>query len=233
MTKPKVLGIIPARGGSKGLKRKNIAPLGGKPLITWSIEAGLTSRYITTTLVSSEDSEILAIAKKYNAETLIRPEALAQDSTLSEPVIAHVLAQLEAGQYEYLVLLQPTSPLRTSDDIDKAFELLLNSDADALISVYEPSHHPLKAFNTSQEGYLQGLVNDTYPFMRRQDLPKAYYPNGAIYIIKVATFLKTQKLFTPKTLPYLMSEIHSIDIDTQADLDTINTLLQKDIRARH
>lgn len=230
MSKPKVLAIIPARGGSKGLKDKNIASLLSKPLIAWSIEAALHSSTITNTLVSSDSDTILDIAKQYGASILKRPDALAKDTTPSEPVISHVLENVSES-YDYLILLQPTSPLRNSKDIDAAFNLLMRKEADALISVYEPSHHPLKSFTTTAEGYLEGIVNNDYPFMRRQDLPQAMYPNGAIYIISVALFKQTQKLFAEKTLAYLMPQSRSIDVDSQEDLALIEAYLLKEARA--
>lgn len=231
MKKNKIISIIPARGGSKGLKGKNIITLYGKPLISWSIEASIASKYITDTVVSSDDDKTLDIASKYDVDIVKRPSSLSQDETPSEDVIEHVLKSINKS-FEYLVLLQPTSPLRDTHDIDTAFKILLQSDADALISVYEPAHHPLKAFTHSEEGYLEGIVNNSFPFQRRQDLPKAYYPNGAIYIIKVDTFLRTKSLYCDKTLHYLMSEERSIDIDTQIDIEKAEAYLKKENSAR-
>ena len=130
MTK-KVLAIIPARGGSKGLPRKNIADLAGKPLIAWTIEASLNSKYITKTMVSSDDKEILDISVEYGAEIIKRPENLASDDATSESVVKHAIDCLEAtGEvFDIVVLLQPTSPLRNSKDIDNAIELMFSSDA--------------------------------------------------------------------------------------------------------
>jgi len=221
----KVLAIIPARGGSKGIPDKNIKDLAGKPLIAWTIEAALKSVFVTKTVVSSDSDVILKIAQKYNADVLKRPAHLASDTARSEPVITDVLEQLKKESFDYVILLQPTSPLRTAVDIDKAINKLLNSNGTALISVYPPHHHPLKAFKTDADGFLKGLVNDDYPFTPRQALPKTFYPNGAIYLIKTALFLETGKLFTDKTIAFEMSADKSFDLDTKADfINLVNTL---------
>ncbi len=220
----KILAIIPARGGSKGLKRKNIYPLLNKPLIAYTIESTLQSDTICDVYVSSEDDEILSVSQKYGAKTHKRPKALAQDTSTSEVVISNLLDAIDES-YTHLILLQPTSPLRNEKDIHKAFETFFSSNASALISVTQPTHSPLKAFTCNSEGYLKGVVNDTYPFMPRQELPKCYYPNGAIYIVEVAYFLEHKKLFSPKTIAFEMSEDRSIDIDTIEDIKKIEKIL--------
>lgn len=223
----KIISIIPARGGSKSLPKKNILNLAGQPLITWTIKASLKSKYVSKTIVTSDNSEILEISHQSGAETILRPYELALDNTPTEPVIEHVLENIEnINEYDYLILLQPTSPLRNEIDIDKAFELLLTKSATALISVKEIDNKILKSFRTNKYGYLEGISNNAFPFMRRQDLPKVFMPNGAIYIVKIDEFLKFNKLFTPKTIHYLMSEEKSYDIDTIEDLDNCNKILK-------
>ncbi len=223
----KIISIIPARGGSKGLPGKNIIDLAGKPLIAWTIEASLKSKYITKTIVSSEDDNILDIAKKNGAEILKRPKELALDTTSSEPVIEHVLNSIEdINKYNYLLLLQPTSPLRNAADIDSAIEKLKEKAATALISTKTIDNKILKAFKNNKKGYLEGVSNNDYPFMRRQDLPIVYMPNGAIYIVKVEDFLKSKQLFTDKTISFEMSVEKSLDIDTMEDLDRIKAFLR-------
>ncbi|AGR78016.1 CMP-N-acetylneuraminic acid synthetase [Aliarcobacter butzleri 7h1h] len=218
----KIVSIIPARGGSKGLPGKNIIDLAGKPLIAWTIEASLKSKYITKTIVSSDDNNILEISKKFGVETIKRPNELALDTTPTEPVIEHVLKSLEnIEQYDYLILLQPTSPLRDEKDIDSAIKLLIQKKVSALISTKEIDNKILKAFKNNENGYLEGIANNKYPFMRRQDLPKTFMPNGAIYIIDIKEFLKTKTLFTDKTISFEMSEEKSFDIDTKEDLKKI------------
>lgn len=215
MTK-KVLAIIPARGGSKGLPKKNILDLQGKPLITWSIEASLNSKYIDTTIVTSDDDKILEIAKSLGVTTIKRPASLASDTSSSESVIKHVLDSIN-DTYEYIILLQPTSPLRKAQHIDEAFSLIFDSNSDSLISVVETDNKILKAF-LEEDGYIKGISNNFFPFMNRQNLPKTYISNGAIYIINRLAFMKKNTFLTNKTIKYIMNEESSIDIDTIEDL---------------
>jgi len=216
----KVLAVIPARGGSKGIPRKNIIEFYGKPLIAWTIESSINSPYITKTIVSSDDYEILNIAKAYQADTIKRPDNLATDFTTSEPVVKHAIDKLRSKglDFDYITLLQPTSPLRDVSDINNAFKLFYSSDATALISVYKVENKILKAFKKNKIGYIEGISNNLYPFMRRQNLPTTYMSNGAIYIIKVNDFLKNNSFLTKKTVHYKMDKIKSIDIDTISDL---------------
>jgi len=226
MTKKNILAIIPARGGSKGIPHKNIIDLLGKPLIAWTIEASLNSKYITKTIVSSDDDEILKISQQFGAQTIKRPSNLAQDETPSEPVIEHVLDTL-TEKFEYIILLQPTSPLRDHIDIDNAFKHLFQSQATALISVNKINNKILKAFIKNENGYIQGITNNKFPFSRRQDLPDTVISNGAIYIIKTDSFCSNKSLLTNQTIPYLLSEEKSKDIDILADLKNIRDYLDK------
>lgn len=217
-----ILSIIPARGGSKGIPRKNIVALAGKPLIAWTIEASLQSRLISRTIVSSDDNDIIAVSKKFGAETMKRPKYLAKDTSPTEPTIVHVINQLkikENYQPDFIVLLQATSPLRGHSDIDAALSILLkDTNSSALISVYELQHHPFKSFMYGPSGYLRGIINNKYPFMPRQSLPQVFMPNGAIYIVKTRAFLRNNRLVTRKTLPFVMSRQKSTDVDTLEDL---------------
>jgi CMP-N,N'-diacetyllegionaminic acid synthase len=220
----KVLAIIPARGGSKGLKGKNIAPINGIPLIAYSIKAARESKYVDLCLVSSDCPRILEVARAYDSEVLQRPPELASDSASSECVVEHALSCFPS--FDLILLLQPTSPLRTCLDIDRAIEALIAYHATAVISVYEPSHTPFKCFKLNERGFLTGLVDNKTPFMRRQDLPLALMPNGAIYLIYNSEFLHHASFFTDKTIPYTMSIEFSADIDTQEDLDHVSKLLE-------
>lgn len=223
----KIISIIPARGGSKGLPKKNILEFAGKPLIAWTIESSLKSKYISKTIVSSDCDEILNISSKYGSEILKRPDELARDTTPTEPVVEHILQNIkDLGNYSYLVLLQPTSPLRDEKDIDEAIsKLIQEKDATALISVKEIDNKILKAFKINNNGYLEGISNNKYPFMRRQDLPKVFMPNGAIYIISINEFLKTKRLFSDNAISYLMNEEKSLDIDTIDDFEKIKNYI--------
>lgn len=221
------VAIIPARGGSKGIPFKNIVDLAGKPLIAWTIDAALKSASIDELFVTSDDSKILSVAEEYGAQLIERPIELAGDEVLTVPVLEHAIDQIESlgKNFEYLVLLQPTSPLRTSDHIDEAFKTLKGKNASSLISVVEPSHSPLKSF-LLQGDYLKGVVNDQYPFMRRQDLPTTYLANGAIYIVNIEEFKNSGSLMTGKCIPFVMDAPSSVDIDIKEDLLNAQAVIQ-------
>lgn len=223
----RVLAVIPARGGSKGLPGKNIYPLAGKPLIVYSIEAAQEAHCVTTVVVSSDDSKILRVSADAGAETVIRPPELATDTATSEAAVLHTLTTMteRSGPYDVLLLLQPTSPLRTAHDIDDAYTKFSSGKGTALLSVAEPEHSPYKAFTIATDGFLHGLVSDEAPFRRRQDFPPAYQPNGAIYLIFTQDFVKRKSFYTEKTLPYIMPRERSVDIDTLDDLKKIESLL--------
>ncbi|MGB0679689.1 MAG: cytidylyltransferase domain-containing protein [Polyangiales bacterium] len=213
------IAIIPARGGSKGLPGKNLRHLGGKPLVVWSIEAAQASHLVTTTLLSSDDAATLEVAARHGVTPLKRPAALATAEASSEAVMMHALDACPPADADALVLLlQPTSPLRDAQDIDRALTLLLETQADAVISVCEPAHSPYKCFYVRDDGCLAGVVDDDTPFLPRQKLPRALRPNGAIYACSVTHFQCTGRLFGARTIPYLMPACRSIDIDVEADL---------------
>ena len=219
----KILAIIPARGQSKSILRKNIAKIGDKPLIAWTIEASLKSKYISKTIVSSEDSEILMISKKYGADILVRPKEYAEDNSSIIDVIKDTINQLglKSEKFDVLVLLQPTSPLRDVHDIETAFNLFFSHKATGLISGYEPEKTPYKSFKINNEGWLEGMIDNKSPFINRQQLPKTFYPNGAIFIVNINEFIKNDSLFTSRTIPFVMSPEKNIDIDTMEDIDKI------------
>lgn len=215
----KVVAIIPARGGSKGIPRKNLVLFRGKPLIQWTIEAALKSKYISDVVVSSDDDEILKEANKINDVLMIkRPSELAEDNSRTEPVLKHIIDTLSLNNYDFLILLQPTSPLRTFEDIDEAFSKFKNTNSDALISVCNLEHHPYKSFKIDENGFLKGIINNDFPFYPRQELPEVFRANGAIYIIKIEEFKKNNSLLTNKTIHFKMSKEKSLDIDTLDDL---------------
>ena len=226
MTK-RILSVIPARGGSKGFPRKNIANLAGIPLIAWTIKASLNSKYITKTIVSSDDKEILEVSIKYGAEIIRRPDDLANDTATSESVVKHAIDYLKSIEevFDIVILLQPTSPFRDYMDIDNAFEIMFNSNATATISVFEFDNKILKNFEKKTDGFLKGVSNNKYPFMRRQDLPSVYMPNGAIYIIKVAAFEAKNSFFTDRVSNYLMPQDKSLDIDCAEDFIRAESIL--------
>jgi CMP-N,N'-diacetyllegionaminic acid synthase len=218
--KNRITALIPARGGSKGLPKKNIIDLSGKPLIAWSIEASIGSKYIDRTIVSSENEEILRISQLYGASILSRPDELSQDETSTTDVIIHAINSLKGTEYEtdIIVLLQPTSPLRSYFHIDRAFDVFFQSNATALVSVCEIDNKILKAFKMSKDGYLSPISDEKFVFSRRQELPDTFISNGAIYIVKVNEFMKKNSLLTDKTIMFKMDKKTSIDIDTADDL---------------
>lgn len=223
----KVLSIIPARGGSKGIHRKNVANLGGRPLIEWTISASLASEYIDSTVVSSDDDEILSLSELAGAEALKRPASLAADDTLTYPVVEHVIRMLETkGRiYEVGCLLQPTSPLRTAMHINAAFAHFIQAGAQSLISVTETDNKILKAFKLEEDGSINALSDPSFPFMRRQDLPRTFLSNGAIYIFEIREFLAKRSFLLNKAVPYIMNEQDSLDIDSVNDLARANQLV--------
>lgn len=228
MSNKKILAIIPARGGSKGLPKKNIYPLAGKPLLAWTIEAALNSKFINRVVVSSDDKKILEIAEKHGAEPIERPAEISSDNSPYNLLIFHALEELEKRENyipDILVYLQPTSPLRDSENIDRAMTLLTN-EADCVISVYEIDNKCLKSFLVGKNGYLHGISNNQFPSMNRQDLPPVFMPNGAIYIIKREIFQKTSRLFADKTAPFIMSRNKNLDIDSIEDLKKAEKILK-------
>jgi CMP-N-acetylneuraminic acid synthetase len=226
MNKNLFIALIPARGGSKGLKKKNLYPLSGKPLISWTIESAETSHYIDKTFVTSDDRAILEVASRYGVNCIIRPEHLAEDSSSMDSVILDAIEQLEGLgiEFENLVLLQPTSPLRDNADIDAACEKYLQLKADSLIAVINTPSSVLKTLIKNEKGFLSAPFNDKFPSMNRQELPEAYRPNGAIYIVDKKLFLNNPTFLQKNTVMYEMEEDKSIDIDSIDDIEKIEKL---------
>lgn len=215
--KRKILALIPARGGSKGLPGKNVKKFAGKPLIAWTIEAAKKSKYISRVVVSTYAKDIAAISTKYGAEVIPRPKNLATDTSPVSGTVLHSLKWLKnrGETFDLLILLQPTSPLRTTEDINRAIETFRKTKGDSLVSVAPADHPPHWMFRI--EKHLKPLFGQKYLKARKQSLPKIYRPNGAIYILPVATFYKHKKFYVGKILPYIMHTKKSVDIDTLAD----------------
>ena len=210
------LAIIPARGGSKRLPRKNILDLCGKPLISWSIEAALKSKYISKVVVSSDDEEILNISSNFGADIIKRPYELANDTATTFDAIKHTIDNLE--EYEYVVLLQPTSPLRNEKHINEAIELLEEKRADAIVSICEMEHSPLWSNTLPEDGNMRGFLREEILNKRSQDLEKYYRVNGAVYICKTDKLLENKSFFLKDNIfAYIMDKKSSIDIDEEID----------------
>jgi len=224
----KILAIIPARGGSKTIPRKNIKLLNGKPLIYYTIKESIKSKYLGRIIVSTEDKEISEISKKYGAEVIERPEELAKDETPTIDVIFHVLQVIKAENFEpgLVVLLQPTSPLRNAQDIDNAIELFLKNDCESVVSVCEVEHSLYWSFEIENR-YLKPIFGGKYLNMRRQDLPKVYTPNGAIYVSTPEILRKYKSFYCSKTIPYIMPPERSVDIDNEIDFMLAELLMRK------
>ena len=229
-TRSEVLAIIPARGGSKGIPKKNIRLLASKPLIHYTIHSAQGSKYIQDIIVSTDDDEIANVARSQGATIIKRPSEISSDTSPTIDTILNVIEQCEnqCMHPEIVILLQPTSPLRTSSDIDAAIELFMHGECDSVISVVEANHPPY--WNMVIKGsYLQPIFDEKTLKMRRQDLPQTYFPNGAIYIASVATLKKNHSFDCPKTKPYIMTADKSIDIDNEFDLFLAETLLKRRI----
>ena len=226
MNKNLFVALIPARGGSKGLKKKNLYPVNNKPLISWTIESAISSRYLEKIFVSSDDKSILEIASKEGVNCIERPANLAADTSSMESVIMHSIEQIDKQGigFKYLILLQPTSPLRDSKDIDLACKKFIQLKADSLISVTNVESSVLKTLVKDDNDFLRPAFDNKFPSMNRQQLPLAYKPNGAIYIINKKLFLNNPTLFQKNTAMYEMKENKSIDVDSINDIHTIEKL---------
>ena len=220
-----ILAIIPARGGSKGVLRKNIREVAGKPLIAWSIETAKQSKYIDRLILSSDDEEIIEIAKVWGCEVpFVRPVELAGDDVPGIEPVVHALNVLPK-KYDYVVLIQPTSPLRTAQDIDGCIERCVYKLANACVSVTETEKSPYWTYVLDVEGCMQPLIDTGKLISQRQDLPNVYVLNGAVYVANSKWLLKTKTFITAETLAYPMDKLNSIDIDDELDLKLAEVLL--------
>ena len=226
-----IIGIIPARGGSKGLPGKNIREFCGKPLIAFSIDAALSCKYLNKVIVTTDSHDIADIAKKHGAEVpFLRPVELAADNATTASAVSHALNfyKEEFNEvFDFVVLLQPTSPLRTSLDIDAAIDMLLQKNADAAISVCEMKHPPQWSNTLPDDLSMKDFLPEEIKGKRRQDLPTYFRANGAIYICKVEKFLERQSFYlTENIYAYVMKEDQSVDIDTEIDFKLAELIFQ-------
>jgi len=220
----KVLAVIPARGGSKGIPRKNIRMLAGKPLIAWTINAAKRSRYIDRLIISSEDAEIIEVARRYECEApFVRPAELAQDATPGIDPILHAVKEVPG--YDCVLLLQPTSPLRTGKDIDDCIEFFMREQAETCVAVTEVGENPYWMHTLTKEGRMRQLIGESELVACRQDLPKVFIPNGALYIANVPYLMKHGSFFTPDTAAYVMARSVSLDLDTEYDFMLAENIL--------
>jgi len=224
------LAIIPARGGSKRLPRKNVLDLTGKPLIAWSIEAGLKSKYIDEVMVTTDDDEIIGIAKKFGANVPFkRPNELANDYATRQEVIKHTIKFYENElnkKFDYVVFLQPTSPLRNDKHIDEAIEYMFEKNGDAVVSVCEVEHPIYWSGTLPKDKNMSKFLDNVAVQSRSQDLPTNYRLNGAIYICDTQKFLKEGCVFLKENIfAYCMSREDSVDIDEEIDFKFAEMLI--------
>ncbi|MFZ5761933.1 MAG: cytidylyltransferase domain-containing protein [Thermodesulfobacteriota bacterium] len=224
---PKTVAIITARGGSKGIPRKNLALLAGRPLVAHAVEAALGCPHIGGVYVTTDDPAIAMAAKAAGAQVINRPAELATDSSLSSDAVAHALETLRAnsGLPEYFVLLQPTSPLRTADHVTRCLDGFFSSGAACGISVCEVEHHPHKTLLMGDEGGLTPLKDVASLQAPRQSLPKCFRQNGAIYVLSAEEFLARRAFFAEPVFAFEMSEDESLDIDSPRDLARAEAIL--------
>lgn len=229
----KILAVITARGGSKGIKGKNIKPLNGIPLIKYSTNACMKSKYIDKTILSTDDEKIAAVVKETGVEVpFMRPDELASDTATSLSVIQHAIKFLEDKneKFDYIIIIQPTSPFRTSKHIDEAISKLINNkDAESIVGVTEVDYSPYWMKTIEDDRIKSFMEIDENKITRRQDLPKVYKMNGAIFISKRDVFIEKNKVLGDNILPFIMNEDESIDIDNILDFKLAELMLKEEL----
>lgn len=226
----RVLGLVPARGGSKGLPAKNIAPVGGRPLLAWTADAAHGSRYLDRTVLSTDDEAIAAAGEGCGLEVPFRrPIALASDTAATIDVVVHALDILPG--YDLLVLLQPTSPLRTAADIDAVIERLVATGAPSCVSVVSVEQSPYWMVRIADNWQIGPLLELPVGVTRRQELPPIYALNGAVYVARVDWLRRERRFVGDGTVAVVMPFERSVDIDTTADLERLEQLINKDLNA--
>lgn len=232
-----VLAIVPARGGSKGVPRKNLRHLGGHPLIAWSIAAGLAASRVDRVLVTTDDPEIREAAQAYGAETpFLRPSELAQDDTTDLPVFEHALAWLaehEGWEPSLVVHLRPTSPLRLTADIDRAVAMIEdNGEADSVRGVCKPFQNPFKMWRIGESGFLEPLIPLDMPEpynQPHQRLPAVYWQAGYIDVARARTIRELRSMTGRRILPLHLGKDSWVDIDTEANLEFADVLVRRGV----
>lgn len=228
----RILAIIPARGGSKGVPGKNLRRVGGKPLIAWAIDGARRSRFIDRLIISSDDPEIIAQTHAHGGEApFVRPAELARDDTPSEAAVAHAIGELPG--YDYVVLLQPTSPLRESGDIDGTIERCVTQGADSCISVSRAEQSPYWMYRLKSDGVIEPFIESDYLTARRQELPAVYYPNGAVFVARTDYFMRHQSFESQSAVAFEMPPERALDLDSELDFAVLEALLGQRHDARN
>lgn len=228
----RTLGIITARGGSKGIPKKNLALLDGKPLLCYTIKAAQASKKLTRIILSSDDNDIVKFGRQMGVLVpFIRPPQLSDDDAASVDVASHAFQFLEAEEdlpYDLIFLLQPTAPLRTGEDIDASIELLEHSDADSVVGVVKLEEpHPAKLMTLKDGILVPFFINRWNEKLRRQQLEPVYRVNGAVYCVRREVLLRDKSLWGTKTLAYIMPPERSVNIDTNLDLMLAELILKE------
>lgn len=226
----RVLGVVTARGGSRGIPRKNIRPLCGKPLLEYTAEAALGAKSLSRVILTTEDAEIAEIGKRCGLETpFIRPVELAGDDTPTLPVLQHAVRTLEDARdrYDAVCLLQPTNPLRRSEHIDRCVEMLVSSGADSVVTMLPvpAEYNPHWVYFEDAAGFLRISTGETSPIPRRQDLPPAYHREGSVYVTRRDVLMEQNSLFGTRLAGYLMNPEESVNIDSLEDWERAEILL--------
>lgn len=226
-----VLGVITARGGSKGVPRKNLRPLGGRPLLAWTAAAALASQHLARTVLSTDDEEIARLGRECGLEVpFLRPAELASDTAPTLPVLRHAVAALEAAgaRFDAICLLQPTTPLRTAADIDACIEMLERTGADAVVTM-----SPVPAeFNPHWVYFQSGGVfrlstGEPAPIPRRQELPPAYHREGSVYVTRRDVLMEQNSLYGKSLAGYIVDPAERVNIDTPADWEHAEALIAR------
>jgi CMP-N,N'-diacetyllegionaminic acid synthase len=223
-----ILGIIPARGGSKGVLRKNIRELCGHPLIYYSISEAKKSKLLNRVVVSTEDSEIAAVAQGLGAEVIPRPQELASDSAGMVPVLEHAVKYLEQKdgyKTHAVMLLPPTCPLRTVEDIDNCAKLFMEKKCDSVVAVYPSEHPPFWALK-AENGFLCPVFARKFYYARKQDLPQTYL-DGPAYVMKPKKLFRKQGFVTRKSIACVVPRERGLDIDTEFDMELCEFFMKK------
>lgn len=226
----RVLAVIPARGGSKGLAGKNIRLAHGRPLLAWTIEAARASRFIDHVVLSSDDESIMSVARAFGCDVPFRrPDELATDTATSIDVVLHALDAVPG--FDTVVLLQPTSPLRTEDDIDAACALHAECDGAPCVSVSVVEKSPYLMYELADDHRMQPVLPAPADVTRRQDFPAVFALNGAIYISRVGELRAARTFISSHTVAYVMPHDRALDIDTASDFDAFSCIIERNFHA--
>lgn len=223
-----VFALVPARGGSKGIIKKNLALLNARPLVWYTLRAAQTSSVVDAVWLSSDDDEILQVGRDVGVNLIRRPDELASDRASAIGVVEHFLSILPTHlvlQDPIVLYLQPTSPLRTAHHISEALDIMQTKAITSVMSVVEQRQSPFKSFKLNDQGRLQSLFDETLSNVRRQDLPATYLPNGAIYAFLASEFKARGGFPSNGSAPYIMNERDSVDVDSPDDLARVNELM--------